>query len=582
MLAMPKTQPRHQPTAKAPAPILSAPRPFIQTALGRLLLCLATAITFFLSFAPFKQFYLAWLALVPWLLIVAQARSKKAVFFWSWLTGILTFALCMWWIAYVTKPGAMGLMVYMGLYFAFAGLILQSTKLLSLQATASKTTGAIVAIAALWVATEWSWGHLFTGLPWLFLGYSQSPFLAMCQIADVAGVYGVSFWVALINVWLAMFVLAGFRIQRLLVPGALVLALLICTLAYGIFRMQQQTTTPGPVVMVVQPDFPQDNSGAKGASYDDILSFHVKATQDALARQKQKPDLIAWSETMLPELNADYRQAMHGFVRSNGQNFGVFLDSIRQYLSDLAAKYHSNLIVGGHAMLPDRPSLGKPQWSRHNSSYLFDRSGNEARERYDKIHLVPFGEYMPFRESFPLLYQMFNVFNPYKGLDYTVAAGEELTVFHLSAGARSPACRFVTPICFEDVDSELVARMFDGGSGQKRADFMVNLTNDGWFATPQMQQHFQISSFRCIENRVPEARSVNTGISGFVDSVGRHHDLLGAGVSGTATARLDLDRRVAPYTYLRDLFARLCVGATCLLIVLGIWNRMKIRKAGGR
>jgi apolipoprotein N-acyltransferase len=246
-------------------------------------------------------------------------------------------------------------------------------------------------------------------------------------------------------------------------------------------------------------------------------------------------------------------------------------------LVDFAAAHRTSLLVGGHTMLPDTEN-GRPIWSRRNSAYLFDPSGAQSPLRFDKIHLVPFGEYMPFRESFPPLYRFFNLFNPYKGGDYTVAPGKELTVFPLSPGGP----RFVSAICFEDVDSQLMARMFAGPGGTKRADFIVNLTNDGWFATPQMQQHLQLSVFRCIENRVPTARSVNTGVSGYIDSVGRVHDTVPANTTGVRVARLGLDARVAPYTHLGDAFAFTCIAAAVGTIGWGLRNGMKNRGAARR
>lgn len=573
------------PFRRAGTPADVAARPFALTFRGRVVLCLATVVGLSLSFAPFKQFYLAWIALIPWLVMIAHARSKKAVFFLSWLTGTLFFSVSMWWIAYVTVPGAMGLMLYMGVWFGFAGLVLRGAGLLEIDQDTQakpvwKTGLAVFLIAAVWVATEWTWGNLFTGLPWLYIGHSQTPILAMCQIADFAGVHGVSFWVGLVNAWLALFILHRLNVARLIVPGIAIIVILGMIMGYGLFRMGQETLTPGPRVMVVQPNFPQDNSGAKGATIEQTLDFHLNTTQAAvksLAAQGQTPDLVAWSETMLPELTPAYREYRHAYYfETNNQNVGKFLDSVIQRVGELAASEHINIISGGHAMLPDRPKNGTLQWSRRNSSYLFDSTGHEASERYDKIHLVPFGEYMPFRESCPPLYRMFDVFNPYKGLDYTVAPGTGLTVFSISGS------RFVTPICFEDVDSELVARMFAGPGHTKRADFIVNLTNDGWFATPQMQQHFQLSIFRCIENRVPTARSVNTGVSGFIDSVGWVHDRLPIHTTGTSTAQLQLDSRVAPFTHLGDVFGKVCVAIGLGMVGLGVWNGMKNRRSRDR
>jgi apolipoprotein N-acyltransferase len=552
---------------------------------GRLLLGLATVALLSLSYAPVKQFYFAWVALVPFLLVIARAPSKKGAFFWSWGTGILFFSINMWWIGYVTIPGAIALMFYMGMWFGLAGLVLRGAGVLSEERVAKPRAAVvtILVVPAVWVAAEWTWGNLFTGLPWLYIGHTQTPILAMCQIADFSSAYGVSFWVVMVNAWVALLILQPKGERRRMVPsGIVVLLLLGGILGYGLFRMGQRTTYAGPLVVVVQPNIPQDNSGAKGDTAEERLDFHVKATLAAVGPLQAKgetPDLVAWSETMVPALNELYRRDRHDFVTKEGHhNVGEMLDAIYERISNLARTCRTNLLIGAETMLPDRPVNGKEVWDRRNSAYLFDRSGRESTLRYDKMHLVPFGEFIPFRESFPPLYKFFNLFNPYGSEDYTVQAGKDLTVFPIEPGGY----RFVSAICFEDVDSTLMARNFAGPGGTKRADFIVNLTNDGWFATPQMQQHLQLSVFRCIENRVPTARSVNTGVSGFIDSVGRTHDLIPVHTTGARAARLELDHRVAPYTHVGDAFAGVCLAAAGGTIGVGVWNGMKKRRLARR
>jgi apolipoprotein N-acyltransferase len=137
----------------------------------------------------------------------------------------------------------------------------------------------------------------------------------------------------------------------------------------------------------------------------------------------------------------------------------------------------------------------------------------------------------------------------------------------------------VTPICFEDMDGVLVRRMFaPDASGRKRAEFIVNITNDGWFKYNEMPQHLQAAVFRSIENRVPTARSVNTGISGFIDSDGRKSDLIPPGEAGTSVATIALDDRVTFYTRFGDVFAYLCAGATAVLAAVGIIQWLKTRR----
>jgi apolipoprotein N-acyltransferase len=592
------------PFRRVGAPADEPATPFAATFAGRATLGLLTVALLSLSFAPVKQFYLAWIGLVPWLLLVAHARSKRAAFFWSWAIGILLAGVNMWWLSLVTLPGSLGLCVYIGFWIGANALLFKALGVFDAADPAKPQAAwplvaSMLLIAVIWVAQEWIRGNLFTGMPWLYLGHSQTPVIIMCQVADFASAYGVTFWVVLINAWVALVFLHRLNVARVAIPGLVVVAVVCATLGYGLFRMGQTTLEPGPTVMVVQPNYPQDNSGAKGASDEQMAEFHFGITTTALSSStalNHPVDLVVWSETMMPGLNAAYRQERHGWVFPDSKrNVGRWLDTVYADLGELARKFHVNLLVGAHANLPLKVVDGKQTWDARNSAFLFDRNGQEAPSRYDKIHLVPFGEYIPFRDSFPPLYAFFNLFNPYKNnIDYTLTPGTELTVFSVSP--RSPAStapttgpsvgpagwRFVPGICFEDVDSRLMSRQFAGPDGTKRADFIVNLTNDGWFTGPQMAQHLQLAVFRCIENRVPTARSVNTGISGFIDSVGRVQETLPVHTTGTLTARLDLDRRVAPYTHLGDVFAGTCLAVTLGLSLWTVGRAMKNRKSKGR
>jgi apolipoprotein N-acyltransferase len=369
------------------------------------------------------------------------------------------------------------------------------------------------------------------------------------------------------NGWLALFLLNGRKLRPLIVAGVTVLAIIGCVLAYGLFRMSQQTTTPGPVVMVVQPNYKQSNNGEKGAEQDEIEAFHLRMTEQSL-RQHPGVDLVVWSETMMGALNEEGRTLRELPISS------VWEDTHRRIM-DLARTYHAAFLVGGvyyakwdlkHDARGDRLVPA----DRRNVSYFYDASGRQSPVRYDKVHLVPFGETLPFKTALPPLYHLFLALSPYTE-EYTLTAGppDALTVFELK-----PDWRFVTPICFEDIDPALVHRMFQPTGDRKRADFIVNITNDGWFLFNEMPQHFQAAIFRSIENRVPTARSVNTGISGFVDSVGRKHDLLPTHAEGTSIARLELDHRVTFYSRHGDWFAIVGEIITAILTALLLWREI--------
>ncbi len=248
---------------------------------------------------------------------------------------------------------------------------------------------------------------------------------------------------------------------------------------------------------------------------------------------------------------------------------------------------------------------------RSNRAYLIgtDSEPYEAEHAYDKVHLVPFGEYVPFRESFPLLYRVLLGMTPYP-YDYSLTAGSRNQApFELE---EAGGARFLTPICYEDAfayrirDMVRPARRDAREEGAKKgAQFIVNISNDGWFVravdesaagdanesdaaptgaghlveTVQHKQHLNLCVFRAIENRVPVVRSVNTGISGRIASSGRIEEVVrdpareGRCVEGYALGPIELDARAAPYTRIGDLFALVCVaGALAGALWAVVWR----------
>jgi apolipoprotein N-acyltransferase len=532
-----------------------------------ILLVVLSVVLTSLSFAPYGQFYLAWIGLVPWLVLLAECKSQKAAFLWSWLGGALFFMGNMWWMEKVSLPGMIGLTIYCGIYWGLPGLVIRGARLLE------HGVFGVIGIAAAWTAGEWLRGHVITGMPLFYLGYSQSPILALCQVADLGGAFAVTFWVAVVNAIVAKIVLT--RGVRWSVAGFGVALTAFC-LAYGSWRIEQtpRMLRGGPALAVIQPNYPQSNSGQKGASLDDILGFHLQQTAAALADATGKIDLVVWSETMMPPLNAEARAQY------------PTCDQVYHILSQTAAKNHVGMLVGGEYAadfaqeVRDGEAYAVGRDSR-NSAYFFDSSGQMSDSRYDKIHLMPFGEYIPFKNSLPFLYRLFISFGPAYYSDYELQAGkpDALTVFDLKFGDAGTA-RFTTPICLEDLDPDLCAAMIRpaGGSDSKRADFLVNITNDGWFAANENADHLQAGIFRCIENRVPMARSVNTGISGFIDSVGRTSHLLGVRMAGHSDGDLMLDSRLTFYTRVGDIFADGCI-VLSVAIATAAWMRRKGERA---
>jgi len=215
--------------------------------------------------------------------------------------------------------------------------------------------------------------------------------------------------------------------------------------------------------------------------------------------------------------------------------------------------------------------------TKHNSAYVFAPDGSPPK-RYDKIHCVYFGETIPFRYGrLRWLYLWLEPMMPFseKGFEYSLEPGRRFEVFTMTPRSDpSKTYTFSIPICYEDV-MPYVSRRFvtDPQTGRKRVDFLLNISNDGWFVhSDELPQHLAICAFRAVENRVGIARAVNTGMSGFIDSNGRIHDLVavdgrsrGPGVHGFATARVKTDSRHSLYSRAGDVFA---VGCSLLTLVL--------------
>jgi apolipoprotein N-acyltransferase len=233
------------------------------------------------------------------------------------------------------------------------------------------------------------------------------------------------------------------------------------------------------------------------------------------------------------------------------------------------------------------PEATYPKQKKFNSALVYDRDGVQRRERYDKIHLVPFGEVVPFRNArlagFDLhwLYRLLNSLSPFSDggkAEYSLWPGERLTVFQVAAAGRT--WRFGTPICYEDVMPYLV-RDYVWGGGERRVDFLLSISNDGWFLhSAELPQHLAACVFRAVENRVGIARAVNTGISGFIDPSGAAYSLvqrdgvsLGAGIVGFSVDRVRVDQRASLYGRSGDWFASLCLVATALLWLGAILTR---------
>jgi apolipoprotein N-acyltransferase len=378
----------------------------------------------------------------------------------------------------------------------------------------------IVIFPTVWTALEFLRAHFLTGFPWYFLAHSQHDYLTIIQVSDIGGAYGVSFLIAAVNVvifewlysypWFRAFLALPEQTatgRRWVLPAqtAVVALVLGAVLAYGNWRLQQNSFLPGPRLALIQGNLDQDirNDASLSERSADEAFKHFRRLCDLAAAQQPAPSLIVWPENSYPGY---WKERPGGWPSADSQKF------VRQ----AAQLWKTNLLFGMEAYVPgeDEDEL------RHNSAVLVlahqEPAGvtGEPGGRYDKIHCVPFGEYVPFRESLPWM----KTLAPYD-FDYSVQSGKQQTHFQLDS------FRFGVLICFEDTDPVL-ARAYVGNSTssakESPVDFFINISNDGWWrGTSGHDEHLAISRFRAIETRRAVCRSVNMGISAVIDGNGR-------------------------------------------------------------
>ncbi len=476
------------------------------------LLCLLSAGLLELSFPQIQWSFLAWFALVP-LFLVLDGQGPWRAFRRAYLCGFLFFFATLGWFVYVTYPGAFLLIAFLSLYFAIFGAMFVYFQELPV-------IPRIFVLASAWAALEFIRANLFTGFGWVLLGHSQYKNLWLIQIADKTGVYGISFLVMLVN----LLIFENWRARSFLLKANIaVVAILSMVLIYGWRVTEQKKDYQMVKVGIVQPNIPL------AINWDEdrkpwIVAKTIQLTQQL---QGQKLDLIVWPETSLPGVISDAP-----FLTNEIQADAVSL--------------HTPILIG---------SVANDGEKYYNSAFLIGADG-QMLGRYDKIHLVPFGEYLPLR---PVL-GWINKFVPLD--DFT--SGTAYKIFSIAPAQM----RFGVLICFEDTLGYLRRHFAQAG-----AEFFVNMTNDAWFRdTKAPFLHLQAAVFGCVENHRSLVRAANTGVSALVDPWGRIIAVVGNGqgketfVEGTAWGSLPLNHEKTFYTKYGDVFTILCF--LCILVAV--------------
>ncbi|NCC52841.1 MAG: apolipoprotein N-acyltransferase [Spartobacteria bacterium] len=435
------------------------------------------------AFPPFEIKDLAWLCMAPLMISAAKTGIGKAARL-GFVSGLVFWLFSIHWITHVTYMGWMTLAAYCALYFIplpvvvswWVGRYGTTRPLLNI--------GLMLLCVLTWVGFEYLRSVLLTGFPWNPVGVSQHANITIIQVARLGGVYAVSAVVLWVNAAFAVTALRyiekrgrlGRHWHPELMAGVLVWA---CVHSYGwrTVRDYNPETTPFRVALV-QPNIPQVNKWT--LEYVETIYSRLRSIT-AAASHVPEVDLIVWPETAVPD-----------DVRSSVPSYNLVMDLCENGVP---------ILVG--SMDTERTDEGVSRY--YNSSFLFDREGRIV-DAYDKQHLVLFGEYVPYHHRFPFI----SSFSP---IEASFSPGTTATVFRVEEGGVP----FAVLICFEDTLPGLSRKAVRNG-----ARVLINQTNDAWFdVSSGSRQHMLHCIFRCVENGVPAVRATNTGLTCFIDPLGR-------------------------------------------------------------
>lgn len=519
-----------------------------------------------MAFPPLDLPWLAWLAPIPWLwLIRLPELPGQRPYVVLWLAGLVHW-LCMVYGIRMAHPalnaGWIALSAYLAVYLpAFVGLTRVAVHRLRISL--------VVAAPVVWVGLELLRSHLITGFSLGQLAHTQAEFPVLIQISDLAGGYALSFVIMLVAACLARMIplrSVGFQPARLwpLAPAILALG---ATLAYGQWRVSQ--SPPGRIGPSAQIALIQGSLDTQLVLSDErrreTLEQYSNLTAQAATKQANL-DLVIWPESMfvLPEFVLEPGAVPPSWFPGPPDEFPDFVaarqSDFQVILANTAARANANtrppqqthLLVCGNTMVfgPGRPRV-------YNASLLADPSGN-IESRYYKTQAVMFGEYIPFLDWFPWLYD----WTPLPG---GMSVGDGPRAFEVAGLRMSPS------ICFESCIQHLIrGQLLELEREGQPVDVLVNQTNDGWFwGAAILDLHLRCNIFRAVENRKPLVVAANTGISASIDGNGIVRDRAPKREQAVIITEVHADGRTSPYHWIGDWPANLMALACLALAFLG-------------
>jgi apolipoprotein N-acyltransferase len=496
----------------------------------------ASAILLILSFPNFEYHLLAWIGLVPLLVVIARRPSPLRAFILGWAVGSVFFYVTCYWLTYsmihygglptvlaylLLIPGAVVVGIFHGLFAALLALVIQKWGRMT-----------ILLAPIFWITFEWLRLEI-TGQLWNALGYSQAYHPLLIQPANWGGVYAVSFLIVTINSIVALLIISRTKWSIVIAACAALAVFYVVVLAkYG--PTEPAPTSEGlPVyVVAVQPNVPM-NPVKSADEIKALIDRHVFLSTEAL---KPLPGYAPQRLVIWPESPMNFSYASN--------------KTFQEFVADFTQQNHTSLLFNSLEPAPDDGS--------YNSALLVNEEGRLISQ-YDKIRLMPFGEYVPLPQWLPgasLISGIVGEFTP--GSRYTL----------MPFGDDRKAGVF---ICIESAYPWIARRLTDDG-----ANVLINISNDGYLGpTAVMRQHLANVIFRAVENGRPVFRVTNSGLSAMITQDGRVDDLTGPFQADVRVwTNHPTDKRDTFYTRHGDLFVHICAVISALIFVGAVVDRI--------
>lgn len=459
---------------------------------------------------------LAWVCLVPLLYALEDRDLKERILLGFVSGGVAYLTSCYWIVVAVNKYGGISLVgsvavllllcLYLGSYWALFSALLY--------AFTGKGIEKTITASCIWVLLEYLRGHLLTGFPWALIAHSQWESPVLLQVSELTGAYGLSSLLVFVNFAIYQFLREPRRWGVVLVAFSMVVALVL----YGHFRLKTISVPTELRVGIVQGNVEQGVKWEEEMKRN-IFEVHRKLSLSLLDGQ---PDLLIWPETAFP-----------GYWP---------LDPLSRLPQEVAKETGRWFLFG---------ALRQEGEKTFNSAFLLSPEGHLV-DFYDKVHLVPFGEYLPLRGILERLSGEFK-----EAVPGDISPGEAVKVFSLPCG------KFSVLICFEIIFPELSREAV-----RKGAEFLVTITNDAWFGrTSAPYQHLAQAVFRAVETRRWVLRAANTGISAVIDPTGRIEKESELFQTEAFVSPFGLMKEITPYVRFGDWFIWASMAFTALSIL---------------